>query len=109
MFKTLSKWDFQDAFNDMRPNSFSNEALDLLYDYFEDYDSSSGGEETELDVIAIDCEFCEQDIDDIISDYDINVSDCETDIERAEVVLDYLHQHTSVVGETSGTIVYMQF
>jgi hypothetical protein len=51
--------DFQRAFIDFgRGNQFSNEGLDGLYEYLEEaFDDT--GEEYELDVIALCCEFSE--------------------------------------------------
>jgi hypothetical protein len=51
--------DFQRAFIDFgRGNQFSNEGLDGLYEYLEEAFNDTG-EEYELDVIALCCEFSE--------------------------------------------------
>jgi len=50
---------FQDAFRSMgRSNQFSYEALRALFDYLEEIEADSG-QEMELDVIALCCEFME--------------------------------------------------
>jgi len=100
MKTTVSKWEFQDAFRNMgRQDQFSIEALNLLYDWFEEYDDSCGTE-TDLDVIAICCDFYESDADEIINDYSL---DPDTDI------AEYLNDNTLLVGKTSGSYVYMAF
>ena len=53
---------FIDAFkqNDDRKNQFSYEGLTALYEYFEEYEDSTG-EELEFDMIGICCEYTEYD------------------------------------------------
>ena len=102
---------FRDEFRQCgRQTQFSYEALGLLFDYFEELDP-----DYDLDVIAICCEFSEDDAGEIARQYAIDVNDADPEdddyIEQCtEAVLDYLSQETSVVGVTSrGTIVYAQF
>jgi len=110
MKTTVSKYDFERAFNDCgRQNQFSYDALGLLFDWFEEYEDSCETE-VELDPIAICCEFSEEPVSDIADNYSIDISDCENDAEIQEVVENHLNDHTSVVGTTdSGDIVYMSF
>jgi len=109
MKQSVSKYDFERAFSDCgRQDQFSYEALGLLYDFFEDLDEQCDTE-TELDVIAICCDFYEADIDDIASDYNITLDEDLEEDEREETVLEYLNDNTMVVGQTSGTIVYQAF
>ena len=58
MKQTINEYQFKDAFQKCRPDNFSYEGLTALYDYLEDYEADTG-EEMELDVIAICCEFTE--------------------------------------------------
>ena len=58
MKQTISFYDFERAFDSMRPDNFSYDGLRALFDYLEEYEDSTG-EELELDVIAICCEFTE--------------------------------------------------
>lgn len=102
---------FRDEFRQCgRADQFSYEALGLLFDYLEDADP-----DYDLDVIAICCEFSEDDAGEIARLYAIDVNDANPEddeyIEKCtEIVLSYLSQETSVVGVTSrGTIVYAQF
>jgi hypothetical protein len=88
-----------------RDNQFSYEGLELLFDYLEEIDSAS-----ELDVISLCCDYSEENPEGIAKNYGFDLEGCETEADIAAAVLDYLHNETSVVGETStGAIVYAQF
>ena len=109
MKQTISKSDFIDQFRVMnRLENFSYEARGLLFDYLEEYEESSG-EEIELDVIAVCCDFSEDDPSDIAANYNIDISECEDEEEIKDTVLSYLQDETMVVGETPSGIVYAQF
>ena len=99
---------FRDQFHRIgRGGQFSYEALGLLFDYFEEV-----APDLALDVIAVCCEYVEQDPLNIAEDYSIDISEFEPedDVQIEVAVLEYLHNHTSVVGVTdSGSIVYAQF
>ena len=59
MKQSIDRYQFRDAFRDYsREDNFSYDGLSALYDYFEDYEDDTG-DELELDVIAICCEFTE--------------------------------------------------
>jgi len=55
MKTTVTFSDFRQAFKAIRPDNFSHEGLEQLWEYFESYERDTG-EEIELDVIAICCE-----------------------------------------------------
>lgn len=112
MKSTINVYQFRDAFKDMgRGDSFSYDGLGLLFDWFEEYEDSTG-EEMELDVIAICCDWAECDPDEIMSDYDINLDALDLDDdadedEIADALVEYLNDETSVAGKTNAnTIVY---
>lgn len=99
MRQTINFSDFRAAFVRMnRAENFSHEGLEILFDYLEQYEEDTG-QEIELDVIALCCEFDEEDWQTIAHQYDIDLSDCEDDEERVETVRDYLNYHTSLCGE----------
>lgn len=106
MKHTVNLYAFRDAFYRMgREDRFSYEGLDILFDYLEGLEQDIG-EEIELDVIALCCDYAESTIDELISDYGIDISDCDPD-SIEETVREYMEYHTTVCGETSdGTIVY---
>jgi hypothetical protein len=99
MKKTINKYEFRDSFKKMnRENNFSYDGLGVLFDYFEEYEQSTG-EEIELDVIAICCEYNEAMPEEIRDNYSI-----EGD------VLEYLLDHTNIAGITKdGAIIYAAF
>ena len=58
MKTTVNQTDFTDAFKKLRPDNFSYEGLESLYNYLTDYEQDTG-EEIELDVIALCCDYSE--------------------------------------------------
>lgn len=96
---------FRDAFQQAgRGSQFSYEAFDLLFDYFEDCYP-----DMELDVIAICCEYTEDDVVSIAGNYDIDITDMDEE-EATKAVQAALSERTSLVGVTStGSIVYADF
>jgi hypothetical protein len=108
MKTTVSRYDFERAFVDAdRRDNFSYEGLNALFDYLEDYEEQTG-EEIELDVIALCCDYSEDNPDDIISNYSIDVEGMDDD-EKIDAVRDYLNDNTTLVGETSTGFVYQIF
>lgn len=111
MKTSVSFSDFLQAFQDMnRSANFSREGLKSLFDFLEDMEDQTG-EEYDLDVIALCCEFAESSIEEIISDYSIDVSEAEADEEEIEeIVEEYLNDNTMLVGKLdNGSFVYAQF
>jgi len=101
--------DFRNAFQEIRPNNFSYEGLSILFDYFEEFEDSTG-EEIELDVIAVCCEYSEEPWQDIAESYDIDLSQYDDDEERISAIQDYIQDHSQYCGITDdGSIVYLQF
>tara|TARA_R110000822_G_scaffold32188_1_gene92638 strand:+ start:363 stop:686 length:324 start_codon:yes stop_codon:yes gene_type:complete len=70
MTTSVSIYDFKDAFRSIRPNNFSSEGLDTLFEYLEQYEEDTDTE-MELDVIAICCDFNESTIAEALSYYDL--------------------------------------
>lgn len=58
MKTTVNEYAFRRAFETTRPDNFSYAGLSALFEYFEQYEEDTG-EEMELDVIAICCDFSE--------------------------------------------------
>lgn len=107
MKQTIGLSQFQNAFDAIRPNNFSYEGLQQLFDYFESYEDDTG-EEIELDVIAICCEYEETTIEQIIRQHNIEADDIEDD-EIEDHVFNYLAEHTSVIGRTDDSIIFQSF
>lgn len=109
MKQTINKSDFIDQFRVMyRLENFSYEARGLLFDYLEEYEESTG-EELEMDVIAICCDFSEDSPEYIALNYGIDIDGLDDEDEIKETVLAYLKDNTQVIGETSSGIVYQVF
>jgi len=71
MKQTISFGQFQDAFYNMdRQNQFSYKGKKALFEYLEEYEDSTG-EQIELDVIALCCDYTEYDsLEDFHLEYD---------------------------------------
>lgn len=108
MKTTVSVYDFRNAFQNIRPDNFSYEGLGLLFEYLEEFEQDTG-EELELDVIAICCDFSEDTWEEIAHQYDIDLDDCEDDEEKQQAVTDYLIDEGVYIGTASNCIVYRQF
>lgn len=90
-----------------RGEQFSYEALGLLFEYIEQYESDTG-EEQELDVIEICCSFSEDSAIDVASNYNIDIDGLDDD-EIEEAVESYLEDNTQVVGKSGIGFIYQQF
>jgi len=85
MKQTVNFYDFRDAFKSIRPDNFTNDGLYCLFDWIEELEESTG-KETELDVIALCCDFTEYDsMKELKEDY----SDIQTmeDLEENTIVI----------------------
>ena len=100
MKQTINLNQFRDAFQAIRPDNFSYEGLEVLFNWFEELDYC-GEPETELDVIAICCEFSEEEPDEIRHNFGVDY--------RGSELLEYLNQNTLVCGETTEAIIYQDF
>lgn len=58
MKQTVNFTNFCDAFRNLRPNNFSYEGLQALFDYLTELEDDTG-QEIELDVIALCCDYTE--------------------------------------------------
>jgi hypothetical protein len=105
MKTTVSVYDFHQAFKELRPTNFTYAGLNILYDYFEEYERDTG-EELEMDVIAICCDFTEDTWQNIASSYDIDLTGAELGGEKYEIVKEYLEDQGALIGEVGGGFVY---
>ena len=108
--KTVTFSVFCDAFVKAdRGNSFSYKGKRALFDYLEEL-SVQCEKDFELDVIALCCDYNEDDYSEIAHNYSIDLSDCEDEDEKIEVVRDYLENETTIIGEDDdGAFVYAVF
>ena len=102
MKQTVNLSAFMDAFHAYkRYDQFGYTALQILFDYLEEYEDSTG-EELELDVVSLCCDYSVDTAQDIADQYGIDLTDCEDDNERFDAVLEYLQDNTSVCGDYEG-------
>ena len=108
--QTVNLHQFREAFRLAgRMDQFSYEGLEVLFDYLENL-SEDIGEPIELDVIALCCEYCESSIEELIEQYNIDVSDADGDEDEIEfIVKEYLQERTLLCGEVMGGFVYAAF
>ena len=86
MKQTINEYDFRRAFEQLRPDQFSYQGLGALFDYFEELEDGIG-EEIELDVIGICCEYTEyEDLSEFQEDYGKEYKTIE-DIEEQTTVI----------------------
>jgi len=110
MKQSINLYQFREAFQRMdRATQFSYEGLEILFDWIERMDDETG-QETELDVIGLCCEFEELNYLDIANQYEIDLIDCEDEEEQINAVIDYIQEKSQFCGITSeNDIIYMQF
>ena len=98
---------FRDEFHRCgRGDQFSYEGLGILFDYLDDM-----GEDVELDVIGLCCDYAEQHYSDIAEAYGIDLSPEDDEQEHIQQVKDFIESASILVGQTSDqcSLVYLQF
>lgn len=110
MKQTIGWGQFSEAFARMdRKDQFSYEALELIYDYLTELEDSTG-EELELDVIAICCDYTEDSYESIAELYGIELDSDDDAEDQHQQVRNFIETESILVGVTdSGAIVYQQF
>ena len=107
MKQSVNNSDFHTAFNQMgRGDQFSYDALSALFDHLKELERDLG-EEEELDVIALCCDFCEHEsasecIEDMGYGFKPEASDPE---EVDDECLEYLREKTQVITFEGGIII----
>lgn len=108
MKTTINFSEFRDHFHRIRPDNFSYEGLKILFYYFEEYEESTG-EEIEMDVIAICCDFSEDSYQNIADQYGTEL-DPEMDEEyQKQQVIEHLEGEGAYLGDSINGIVYRNF
>jgi hypothetical protein len=109
MKQTINFNQFVDAFNNAgRQGQFSYEALQAIFEHIEDLERDTG-EETELDVVGICCYWSEESPEEIASQYDVDLSDCDDEDAIADAVEEHLQCETHYVKLDNGNFVYVQY
>ena len=99
MKQNVTAYDFHRAFeqSDSRKDQFSYQGLTAIYDYLIDYEDGTG-EEIELDVIAICCEYMEYKS---ISEYNQDHDYCES--------ISQIQELTTVIPIDTESFIIQQF
>ena len=96
MIQRIGFCQFCDAFRDMgRNEQFTYEAKRALFDYLEELGEDIG-EEIDLDVIALCCEWHEETLEDVLHYYDLES-------------LEELEENTTVLELPNGNILYQPY
>jgi len=107
MKQTVHFNDFNNAFMETRPDNFSRDGLWALYDYLTELEADTG-EELELDVIAICCDYTEDTFEGIAAAYAIDLSGVEED-DIPEAIMIYLCDNAGWAVQTDNGFVYSNF
>ena len=95
MYQTVNLYAFRRAFETQRPNNFSYEGQEVLFNYLEQLEEDIG-EGIELDVIALCCDYTESTIEEALSNYNLDS-------------LDELRDNTLVLEVDDNTIIYQNY
>lgn len=105
---TMTRHIFIDMMKSQRPNNFTHEALNLLWDHFEEWEQDTG-EEVEFDCISICCDFSEDTPEAIAENYSIDTEGM-TEGQALDEVMETLKTNGAYLGMTdSGAIVYLNY
>ena len=104
LVKTFDANDLKEEFRAWERDYFSYEACEAMIQLFEDCDC---GTNTELDIVALCCDFNEEDWEDIKENYSNHddIAECET----IEELLDALNYYTWAIQTTDNQILYQCF
>jgi len=89
MKMTLNKDQFRFQMNQIRPNNFSYEGQNVLFDYLDEIDS-----ELEFDAIAICCDFSQCSLDEFIDAFsDVDADKSMDNDEKMVAIKDYIESN----------------
>ena len=102
MKSNVSQYDFERAFVDMgRGDNFTYDALRALYDYLIELEEGTG-EEWELDVIGLCCDYSEHDSAlEAAKEYGFE-PDADNDYEQEVAATEWLNERTQVISFADG-------
>jgi hypothetical protein len=105
---TMTRHVFIDMMKAQRPDNFTYEALNLLWDHFEEWEQDTG-EEVDFDCISICCDFSEDTPEAIAQNYSIDTEGM-TEGQALDEVMQTLKDNGAFIGQTdSGAIVYLNY
>lgn len=92
MKKTINQYEFMTAFQSIRPDNFSRNGLFALFQHLTEWELDTG-EEIELDVIGICCEFTEYTMEEVLFNYSCIRDNLREGYDESDV-LEALQNHT---------------
>jgi hypothetical protein len=95
MKQTISLRQFEQAFESAGRSSQFPSGLQALFEHLESYESDTG-EEIELDVIGLCCDYTEDTIENVLKEYDMES-------------IEELRDNTTVIEVDDETIIYQSF
>jgi len=107
MKQTIGLNEFRNAFQSHERTNFSYEGLEVLFDYIEDCERDTG-EDFELDVIGLCCDFSEDTPEEIQRAYSIE-HDADDEGSLSDAVRQYLEDEGHFVGETETSFIYFNY
>jgi len=108
MKTTLTTYEIAKAISTDDYNNFSYKEAELLAEYLEEMEESTG-EEMELDIVAIRCDFNVSGVKELKTQYNIENDLDKEDLLDTEKIFDWLNYRTLVVGEVDGKFIYQSF
>ena len=108
MKQTVDRQTFQVSFMNLRPKNFTFEGLDILFSHLEELETETG-EELQLDVIALCCDYAEDTPANIAADYGADIEAAKDDEDIFDIVAEFLDAKGVLIGSTESSIVYRQF
>lgn len=91
-----------------RYDSFGYAGLRVIFDFLEDYEDQTG-EEIELDVIAICCDYTIDTWQSIADAYGIELDPTDSEEDQEQQVIDFLEVETIVLGRCVDGVVFQCF
>ena len=107
MKTTVNLYDFRDAFVRMgRKENFSYEGLEALFDHLEELEDSTG-QEMELDVIALCCDYTEYTASELLEEFGdrIDIDELEDETEAADCLMEALRDETTILEVSNGNYI----
>ena len=108
MKQAVDRQTFQVSFMNLRPKNFTFEGLDILFSHLEELETETG-EELELDIIALCCDYAEDTPANIAADYGADIEAAKDDDDIFDIVAEFLDAKGVLIGCTESSIVYRQF
>jgi len=109
MKQNVNFYAFREAFCRMdRQSNFPGNGLSVLFNYLEELEDDIG-EEIELDVVGLCCDYSQDHWIDVACNYNIDLEGLE-DANKMQAVIDYLQDNTSFVGIANDEeLIYQSF